>query len=160
MGEYHIRRKDREITDDKEITRILKTGKYATIAMAMGNDPYVVTLSYGYDEASNSMYFHCANIGKKIDYINANPRVCATIIEDNGYVQEKCEHHFSSLIISGNMDILKKIEDKEKGLRILMNHLEPDPQPIYDRNIKGPDSYNKVTVLRLRIDSITGKKGQ
>ena len=160
MGEYHILRKDREITDNKEISKILKTGKYAMIAMAMGNDPYIVTLSYGYDEASNSMYFHCANIGKKLDYINANPRVCATIIEDNGYVQEKCEHHFSSLIISGNMHLVKEIEDKEKGLRILMNHLEQNPQPIYERNIKGPDSYKKITILKLQIESITGKKGQ
>ncbi len=160
MGGYHIRRKDREITDTKEILRILKAGKYAMIAMAMGNDPYVVTLSYGYDEASHSMYFHCANTGRKMDYINANPRVCATIIEDNGYVEEKCEHHFSSLVISGSMHIVKEVEDKEKGLRILLNHLEQNPQPIYDRNIKGPDSYHKVTILRLQIDSITGKKGQ
>ena len=160
MGEYHIRRKDREISDNKEILKILKNGKYAIIAMAMGNDPYIVTLSYGYDEASNSLYFHCANIGKKMDYINANPRVCATIIEDKGYVQEKCEHHFSSLIISGNMHLVKEIEEKEKGLRILMNHLEQNPKPIYERNIKGPDSYQKVTILRLQIERITGKKGQ
>jgi len=160
MDEYHIRRKDREITDRNEIVRILKSGKYAVIAMAKENDPYLVTLSYGYDEASNSMYFHCANAGRKMDYLTANPKVCATIIEDNGYVQGKCEQHFSSLIISGNMYVVKEVEEKEKGLKTLLNHLEEDPQPIFDRQINGIESYRKVTILRLQIHQVTGKKGQ
>jgi nitroimidazol reductase NimA-like FMN-containing flavoprotein (pyridoxamine 5'-phosphate oxidase superfamily) len=53
-------------------------------------EPYVVTLSYGYEEKSNTIYSHCASEGQKIGYIKRNPYVCATIIEDKGYVEGDC----------------------------------------------------------------------
>jgi len=64
------------------------------------------------------------------------------------------------LIISGNMYVVKEVEEKEKGLKTLLNHLEEDPQPIFDRQINGIESYRKVTILRLQIHQVTGKKGQ
>ena len=75
MSGYHLRRKDREIQEQEEIVRILKNGKYAIIALAKKNDPYIVTLSYGYDEELNALYFHCAKRGKKLEYITENPQV-------------------------------------------------------------------------------------
>jgi nitroimidazol reductase NimA-like FMN-containing flavoprotein (pyridoxamine 5'-phosphate oxidase superfamily) len=87
---YHlINRPDREITDEEEILRILKNGKYATLSLCKNNEPYIVTLSYGYEEQSNSLYFHCAKKGLKLVFIKNNPRVCATIIEDGGYFHPK-----------------------------------------------------------------------
>ena len=72
---YHLRRKDREITDQTELKRILRSTKYVTIAMAMNNQPYLVSLSHGYDETRNFLYFHCAKVGIKNDYIKSNNNV-------------------------------------------------------------------------------------
>ena len=50
MQKYHLNnRPNREMVDNSEITTILKSGKYATISLCRGNEPYIVTLSYGYD---------------------------------------------------------------------------------------------------------------
>jgi hypothetical protein len=54
MAEYHLSKPERQIKDEKEILRLLKNGKYAVIAMCRNNEPYAVTLSYGYDKKTNS----------------------------------------------------------------------------------------------------------
>jgi hypothetical protein len=51
---FHVRRKDREITDADALKKILKSTKYVFIALCMSNEPYLVSLSHGYDEAANS----------------------------------------------------------------------------------------------------------
>ncbi len=75
MGEYHIRRRDREITDREVMIGIMKSVKYLVVAMADGNESYLVTLSCGYSEEENAFYFHCAREGRKLDVIAKNPRV-------------------------------------------------------------------------------------
>jgi uncharacterized protein len=152
MGDYHPRRHDREIIDDNELSRLLQDGKFVTIAMAKGEEPYIVTLSYGYDKGNCRLYFHCALKGEKLDCIRNNPRVCATIIEDHGYIAEKCTQTFSSLIIRGDMQIVEGLEEKKHGLKILLNHLKTV------RNISDDESYDKINVLRLDIASIVGKQ--
>jgi len=87
MQKYHLQnRPNREITSAEEIRDILRRGKYVVIALCRDNEPYVVTLSYGYSEKQNCLYFHVATKGLKLDVIRTNPHVCATVIEDGGYV--------------------------------------------------------------------------
>lgn len=158
MSKYHPKRADREITDIQEIESILSNGKYAVIAMANDNEPYIVSISYGYDKENQRLYFHCAMEGEKLEFIRKNENVCATIIEDGGYVKDNCEHLFSSLIIRGKMTIVTDLDEKKHGLDVLLHHLEDDPDPIKARNIKNDSSYDKVVILRLKMDSIVGKR--
>jgi nitroimidazol reductase NimA-like FMN-containing flavoprotein (pyridoxamine 5'-phosphate oxidase superfamily) len=160
MERYHLRRADREITGEEDLRQILVAGKYAIIAMARKDEPYIVTLSYGYDEPRACLYFHCALKGQKLDFLRDNKKVCATIIADGGYLPGSCEHLFSSLVIRGEMEAVAELGEKKHGLEVLLGHLEKDPDPIRARNIKDDTSYDKVSILRLRIGDITGKSNE
>lgn len=160
MADYHMTKSERQIGDEKEIRRLLKNGKYATIAMCRGNEPYVVTLSYGHDEATGSLYFHSASKGLKIDFLRQNPRVCATIIEDGGYVHGDCKHKYASLVIFGEMSVLEKTEDKKYALGVLLDHLEENPDLLKKRFIKNDAQYGSFAMLKLKIESMTGKSGK
>jgi uncharacterized protein len=72
---FHVRRKEREITNSDEMLQVLKVTKYVTIALCMDNKPYLVALSHGYDEDKKCLYFHCAPEGKKLIFAAANPQV-------------------------------------------------------------------------------------
>ena len=154
-----MKKKEREITDPEELKQILKSGKYAVIAMCRKNEPYLVTLNYGYEEIRNCLVFHGALKGLKLDFIAENPEVCATVILDEGYVKDNCSHRYVSLIIRGRMTVIWKLEDKKQALDILLNHLEENPAPIKARNIKNEMSYDSFAMLRLEITEMTGKKG-
>jgi len=98
---FHVRRKDKEITDPKTLRKILKTAQYVTIAMSMDNQPYLVSLSYGYDETHNCVYFHCAKEGKKLDILKANNIVWGQALLDYGYEQGECDHMYASVHFAG-----------------------------------------------------------
>jgi len=40
--------------------QILRTTQFVTVALCMNNEPYLVSLSHGYDQLKNCIYFHCA----------------------------------------------------------------------------------------------------
>lgn len=158
MEQYHPKRKRNEILAEDEKSELLRNGDHVTIALCAGDVPYIVTMSYGYDPESDSLYFHCANRGDKLDFIRKNPNACATLIKDNGYLKTKCDHDYASLIIRGSLGVVTDLAEKKHGLQVLLDHLEEDPRPIFERNIKGDASYDGVTILRLKMDSVIGKK--
>jgi uncharacterized protein len=158
MDRYHPKRKRNEIFYEQEIQTLLRWGNHVTIALCDNNEPYIVTLSYGYDSDRKALYFHCANKGDKLDFIRRNPQVCATLIKDNGYLDTRCDHDYETLVIRGKLGIIGDLEEKKHALRVLLDHLERNPQPIFDRNIKDDSSYNSVTMLRLDMESVIGKK--
>ncbi len=158
MVKYHLtNKKEREITDMGEIRRILHDGKYATIAMCRDNEPYVVTLSYGYDEAMNALYMHCGNQGLKLDFIEANPNVCATVIEDRGYFVNECSHHYKSVVFWGRVSIVKSLEEKIHGLTVMIDQLAERPEPRKEKVSKYKEEFDGFKILRLDVGDITGK---
>lgn len=161
MKQYHLQnRPNREITSDEEITGILRKGKYAVISMCRDNEPYIVTLSYGYDAESNSLYFHTAKSGLKLEFLNQNSLVCATVIEDGGYVMDVCEHVYKSVVFWGNMEVVTDMDEKRHGMNVLLNHLEEKESVIKGYMLKSEDRYSVMDVLRLKITQIHGKAGR
>ncbi len=155
-----MQKKEREIKNKKHLVNILQRGKYTTISMCRNDEPYVVTLSYGFDSDQNSLYFHSAQKGLKIEFLNDNPRVCATVIQDRGYKIGKCSHAYRSVVFWGKMTVVDDLEEKKRGLDILLNHLEDEPGRLKKKLLKDDKSYADLGVLKLEISRITGKQGQ
>ncbi|MEA1994492.1 MAG: pyridoxamine 5'-phosphate oxidase family protein [Euryarchaeota archaeon] len=155
-----MQKKEREITARHTLHEILIQGKYATISLCRENEPYVVTLSYGYDEKKNALYFHTALKGLKLEIIRQNPRACGTVIEDRGYLEGRCAHAYRSVVFQGKMRIVQNLEEKKHAMSVLLNHLEEDPEPIKERNLRKDEAYDNIGILRLDIEEITGKKGE
>ncbi len=161
MRKYHLHnRPNREITDKSEINRILIEGKFAVISMCRENEPYIVTLSYGYDSENETLYFHCAKKGLKLDFLSSNKNVCATVIKDKGYVIDECEHEYESVVFWGDMQIVEELREKKHGMRILLHHLEDKDAVIKDKLLKSDDYYSKMEILKLKIEQIHGKAGR
>ena len=158
MARYHLRRKEKEITDSERQVDILKNGEYTTIGLCRNNEPYVVTLNYGFDSGRTALYFHCAEEGLKLDFIRDNPNVCATVIQDLGYVHGKCDHAYRTVVCWGKIHVVEDLPEKKHALDIMLNHLEKDPDPIRSRNFKDDKAYQKVGILRMDIEEITGKE--
>lgn len=159
-GTYHMLRSDREIEDASEMERILKTGRYASIALCDMGEPYVITLSYGYDQKGRAMFFHTAKKGRKLDIIAMNPRACATVIEDHGYIPGKCDHAYSSVVVHGSIHRVLAVEEKLRALGIMIDHLEADPVPVKERLMAKKKRIEEDTeVLRFDIEEAHGRKG-
>jgi nitroimidazol reductase NimA-like FMN-containing flavoprotein (pyridoxamine 5'-phosphate oxidase superfamily) len=155
---YHIRRKDKEITEETVLKKILKSTKYVTIAMSMDNHPYLVSLSYGYDEDRNCIYFHCASEGKKLDFLKANNNVWGQALLDNGYKQGECDHNFASVHFKGKVVFITDHTEKLHAFQVMMHQLDKRADTLV---IKLNQEKLKTTVIgRIDIDSMTGKKSK
>ncbi|MCP4726697.1 MAG: flavin-nucleotide-binding protein, partial [bacterium] len=148
MTEYHMNKQEREIKDQDEIYDIIEKGLYAIVSMCRENDPYIVTMNYGYDRERNSLYFHCAQKGLKLDYIKDNPRVCATVIDDRGYLMDKCSHAYRSAVFWGSMHYIEELEEKIHAMEIMLYHLEDNPDKVRARLLKKEVTYRKLGILR------------
>ncbi len=158
---YHLRRTDRQITDEAAIERILKQGRFTTIALTGADGPYAVTLSYGYDADASRLYFHVAHEGRKLAMIAEDSRACATIVLDHGYTTGECEHPFESVVMFGRMRIVTDADEKLRAIRTLVNHLEAEPQGYWDsRSWQIEDRIGGFTALAFEIDELTAKQGK
>lgn len=153
---YHVRRKDKEITDPEEMKHILRSTKYVTIALSMNNEPYLVTLSHGYDEDRNCIYFHSAREGKKIDYIRANNRVWGQAFIDQGYKHGECNQLYRSVHFKGKITFIENIEEKMSAMQCMMKQLEKDPDVMIAK-LK-PERLQNTLIGRIDIEYMSGKK--
>ncbi|MBY9018544.1 MAG: pyridoxamine 5'-phosphate oxidase family protein [Candidatus Lokiarchaeota archaeon] len=157
MTKYHMRRKEKEITEKDLLNTIIIEGKYVTISMCRKDEPYIVSLSYGYDQDKNCLYFHCANEGLKIDFIKTNPLVCATIIKDRGYKMNECDHAYQSIVMRGKLISIENLEEKKHGFDVLISHLEENTDRMKKKHLNNEKSYVNTCILRLDIEEISGK---
>jgi nitroimidazol reductase NimA-like FMN-containing flavoprotein (pyridoxamine 5'-phosphate oxidase superfamily) len=158
LKRYHMQRSEREMTGRNEMNEVLRRGKYAHLSLSRGDEPYILTLSYGFDEQSNQLYFHTAHAGMKLDIIRYNPRACGTVIEDLGYIHGECSHKFRSVVISGTIKILSDLDEKKHGMMVMFHHLEENPDAMRERFLGTDEAYSKVNVLRMDILEMTGKE--
>jgi nitroimidazol reductase NimA-like FMN-containing flavoprotein (pyridoxamine 5'-phosphate oxidase superfamily) len=155
MPKFHVRRRDREITETAEMFAVLKAAKYVTIALSMNNEPYLVSLSHGYDEENRRLYFHCASEGKKLVYVMANPKVWGQVILDFG-VTDECDYAYTSVHFWGTMRIVDELAEKQNAMAVLVRQQSRTPEAKLAKI--SAEKLAKTTMLSIDIDGLTGKK--
>jgi nitroimidazol reductase NimA-like FMN-containing flavoprotein (pyridoxamine 5'-phosphate oxidase superfamily) len=154
---FHVRRKDREITDPAEMKTVLKQTKYVTVALCRDNEPYLVSLSHGYNEAKNCLYFHCAPEGKKMVYAQANNNVWGQAMLDYG-VTDECDYAYTSVHFAGKIFLIDDLAEKRHGMEVLVRQLSKNPEAKLAKI--SPEKLAKTMMCRIDIDCLTGKKHQ
>jgi hypothetical protein len=163
MSQYHVRRTDKEITDKKELEKILKTTQYIVLALSKDNQPYCVALSHGYDQKNDCLYFHCATEGKKNDYLQANNKIWGVAILDKGYIQGKCDHAYASVHFSGKVSFIEDPTERARAFKIMINQLDRNPETQLEgleERVENLIKAGKTKVGKISIDYMTGKKSK
>jgi nitroimidazol reductase NimA-like FMN-containing flavoprotein (pyridoxamine 5'-phosphate oxidase superfamily) len=149
-----MRREDREITDSFEIESILYNAIVCRIGLADGDEPYIVPLSFGYED--KTIYLHSALEGKKISMLKKNPKCCFEVDQYDNLVrgERPCVWgmRYRSVIGFGRARFIDDYKEKKKGLNCIMRHYSDETHQFSDEDIMN------VCVIRIEIDSMTGKK--
>ena len=154
---FHVRRKDRKITDFAALRGVLKSTKYVTVALCMDDEPYLVSLSHGYDEKRNCLYFHCADEGKKLVYLKVNNRVWGQAVEDYG-VTDECDYAYKSVHFKGTMSLIDDSSEKQHAMNVLVRQLSETPEKKLAK-IK-PEKLAETTMGKIEITYMSGKQHQ
>jgi nitroimidazol reductase NimA-like FMN-containing flavoprotein (pyridoxamine 5'-phosphate oxidase superfamily) len=150
-----MRRSEREITDRALIDDIIRRAQVCRLGLLDGELPYIVPLSFGYD--GQTLYFHCAPQGRKLDLIRRQPRVCFEfdIMENLIEAAEACHWgvRYQSVMGTGTAEIVADAAGKRQALAAVMAHYAPGGTYAF------PDAAIACTgALRVTIESIAGKQ--
>lgn len=119
-------RRERQVTDIGEITKILDKSKVLHLGMVDGDEAYVVPMNYGYTmkDGELTLYLHGARRGRKLDLMRANPKVffemCCDIVPFEGDVACRYGITYASLMGRGIAEIVEAVEEKKFALSALM----------------------------------------
>ena len=171
-----MRRKDREVTGDENIAKIIEQCTTCHIAMADDADagmPYVIPMSFGYSlkDGVLELYFHCAHVGKKLDCIRKNPNVAFSMCVENRIeihedVYCKSGRFYASVVGQGKAEIVEDSAEKCRGLSLLMERQAAGsphasgsaPSMHAPRKFEfTPAQAAAVTVLKITSTNFTGK---
>lgn len=150
-----MRRKEKEITDKREIEQIFKDAQVCRLGLYDGNSPYIVPLNFGYKE--NTLFFHSALVGRKIDILKKNPGVCFEIDVPGKTISsdKACNWSmaFLSIIGEGKVIFINNETEKINALNVVMGHYSDKDE--WDFNKK---MVEKTLVFKVDIDKISVKK--
>ena len=154
-----MRRKDRA-RDVAFCLALIDKATNGVMAISTGDDtPYCLPLSFV--RAAQSLYFHCAKEGRKIDLLRANPKVCVTFIGyDTPTYQAEVNNFttlFASAIVTGTAREVTEDDEKIEALRLLCRKLLPQAMAgdNFDRAIQ--TSLPNTAVWRIDLEDISGK---
>lgn len=158
--QYHQRHPEKAVTDREKLFEVLREGNVVTLAMCRGDEPYLVTVNYVFDEREPAVYFHCAGQGKKFDYLTANARVWGQVFIDGGYIDGECDHRYRTVQFAADASFVADESAKRTALDLLIRRLESDPEPVLKRLLGRPEPLPAVTIVKLSLTHITGKENR
>ena len=151
-----MRRSDREITDKKDIEDIILRSKVCKLAMCEQNMPYIVPLCFGFN--NNTLYFHSAPKGKKIEILKKNPNVCFEfeILTQVIKSAKACKWgmKYRSVIGFGKAGFIDDDDLKRQAFDIIMNQYA-DGSFIYEEAL-----LKSTVIIKVEIHSMTGKQSE
>ncbi len=158
-----MRRHQNEIINRNKIETILTRCIIGRLATKGGDGyPYITPVNYTY--FNDSIYFHTAVEGEKLDNINKDPKVCfevdiplAYLDRDFDRTRPACQvtQFYLCVIIRGRAEIVEDNREKAAALnRLITDH---ENQPALDAITAETPAFKACHVVAVRIESISGK---
>jgi nitroimidazol reductase NimA-like FMN-containing flavoprotein (pyridoxamine 5'-phosphate oxidase superfamily) len=151
-----MRRSDKEITDKKAIEDIILRSVVCKLAMCDKNMPYIVPLCFGFK--NNTLYFHSAPKGKKIEILKKNPDVCFEfeILTQVIKSAQACKWgmKYRSVIGFGRASFIDDNDLKRQAFDIIMSQYA-DESFIYEEAL-----LKSAVIIKVDIHSMTGKQSE
>lgn len=154
-----LRRPERGVNGLPGILAILDKCEVFRLGLTGPEGAYVVPLNFGYEEKDSglTLFFHCAQAGRKADMLAADPRVCFEA--DCGHKliggPTPCSYTFGyeSVIGFGKARLLTQTADKAAALSRIMARFSAAPAFEFDAAVLA-----RTSIYAIDVAHITGKR--
>ena len=151
--DYRMRRFKQQLPEN-EAFDILRSATNGILSLCgPEGEPYGVPLSFALD-GERAIYFHCARNGRKLDCIASDSRCSFCVVAQDKIVPEEFTTYFRSVIVTGRIAVVTSAEETLHALRVMCDKYSPD----IDSREEIDKCLRAVTILRLDIESMTGKE--
>ena len=158
-----MRRVDREVTSRDKIREILEKTYVMRIAFFDDLYPYLIPLNFAFVISPDNFfrfYFHAATEGRKLALLKENNRVAFEadifyqFIGAESEIPCQMSVSYESVTGYGRMKIVETDDERNYGMEQLVNRFSSAAQ----REALNAETFARTLVLRLDVESITGKR--
>lgn len=139
----------------EEGLRALDDCEYMVLAMTdLSGEPYCLPVNGV--RVGESVYFHCARKGEKLDCLRRNPVVCLTAVGSQRVVQQAYETAFTSAVARGRAEEVTDPEEMGEGLWAICRKYTPDCLERVEEVIQ--KHLPAVSVWKISLTSVSGRR--
>ena len=141
-----VRRQDR-LLDEARAFEILKEGEFGILSMRTeeGDGAYGIPVNYVWDRG-NSIYIHCAPIGRKLRCIDACPNVSFCVTGRSKVIPDKFTTGYESIVLQCTAHHSLHEAERMSALSLLISGIE-----------YANKSFHRTEIIRLDIQKVSGK---
>ena len=150
-----MRRHGQQLTE-AESRAILERGSSGVLAvLGDGDYPYAVPLSYVC--CGDTLYFHCAKAGHKLDAVRRHDKASFCVIGQDQVVPAEYTTYFRSVVAFGRVREVTGTEEFQRAICLLADKYAPQESDVRrDRAIE--KEVPALCILALEIEHLTGKE--
>lgn len=151
----NIRRQDRTL-DEKRAFEILKEGEYGILSMQSedGQGAYGIPLSYVWDRG-NSIYIHCAPIGRKLTCIDRCQQVSFCVVGITKVIPNKFTTAYESVVMKCTAHHGLHDAERMSALSLLLSKYCPNDKMVGMQYAE--KSFFRTEIIRLDIEEVSAK---
>lgn len=150
----------REVTDIKELRKILQECQVMRLGTMDEEGMMVVPVNFGFelDEETRKLrlFFHSAREGRKADAFARNPIVAVEMDCRHGLIKGdySCaySYSFASIMGTGTLKKAAAAEEKIYGLTRILDHCAPEEKVEFS-----PEALERTDVYTIEVTHFTGK---
>lgn len=150
-----IRRQDR-LLDESRAFEILKDGEYGILSMRAedGNGAYGIPVNYVWD-GTNSIYVHCAPVGRKLKCIDACRQVSFCVVGRTKVIPSQFTTAYESIVLKCTARHDLPEAERMSALSWLLSKYCPGDKALGISYAE--KSFSRTEIIRLDIEEISGK---
>ncbi len=138
-----------------EMEKLLTEERLGYLGMSMNEIPYVLPMTYGYKDGK--IIFHGSPVGKRLDFLRNNAKVCFTVCRQYGrFVPHPqgatCHANSDSVVCYGIARIVEDIEERRTILDIFNHCLQADARSLTADEVKN------CIAVEIRVGEMTGRE--
>lgn len=157
-----LRRKDRAVEDEAWIRAFLHRAPFGAFAFSQGEQPFINSNIFVYDEARHAIYFHTAREGRTRSILELNPRACFSISGMGRLLPAKealeMSVEYQGVAAFGQVQVVSDEEEGFTALQLLLDKYFPHLRPGEDYRATTPEEWKRTTVFRFDIELWSGKQ--
>jgi hypothetical protein len=136
-----------------ECDQVLAGADFGRLACARHDQPYIVPIHFYFDEQERCLYSF-ATLGRKIEWMRENPKVCVAIDEIADRFQ------WTTVLVFGRYEEVRETDDKSQAHRRALQLFRQRPEwwlPAAGK-VAGGEEHHSPVVYRIHIDRLSGRR--
>ena len=153
-----MRRSGQQLTDQQACAILADPANTHGVLAVNGLDGYPYCMPVSFAWAEGKLWLHHAKAGQRHECLEADARVCFTVVDADDIDQEGYTSDYASVIVFGKACRVQTAEQRYLGMKAIMDKYAPDMTEEFRHQHAA--ACDRAEVWCIESEHVTGKAGK